>query len=139
MKFAEFIKSYWPSLLTLAVILYATLWPDPEVPETVFLFPHVDKLIHAIMFGGLFGAIVFDTRRRNRRMGLRPCNVSQSTLLRIGLILLIFSVVDEFLQKALTTTRSADIWDIMADWGGILIAFIIAPPVVRWVLPANKN
>lgn len=58
----KFCKEWWPTALTLSAVLYATLWPDPVGASEVMLFPGADKLIHAIMMGGLASAVLFDMR-----------------------------------------------------------------------------
>ena len=55
----RFVVAYWPSMLVSVVILYATLVPDPVGVDDLPSLPHVDKLIHAVMFGGLTGAVAF--------------------------------------------------------------------------------
>ena len=137
MKVCYFFKSFWPSLLTLAVILYATLAPDPALAQDMPAIPHIDKLIHAIMLGGLFGAIVFDTRRLRKAEGhIAP--LSLRFLLWLAVAVMAFSVLDEIMQKELTTNRSAEFLDLFADWVGIWIAFFAAPPAVRAVLRLEK-
>lgn len=133
MNIRYFFISFWPSLLTLGVVLYATLWPDPAMAHDLPAIPHLDKLIHAVMLGGLFGAIVFDIMRRQRREGL-PVGISSRRLVFLALALMVFGVVDEALQALLTDTRSAEFLDLLADWTGIWVAFFTAPPAVRKVL-----
>jgi len=57
------MAAWWPTALVVGVILYATLNSDPVGADRFPAIPHLDKLIHAIMFGGLFSAISFDRRR----------------------------------------------------------------------------
>lgn len=124
-------------MLTLAVILYATLSPDPALADDLPSIPHIDKLIHAIMFGGLYGAVVFDTYRfRKSRSRFSPLGIR--FLLSLALAIMAFSVVDELMQKELTTERSAEFLDLIADWVGICVAFFSAPPAVRAVLRFGK-
>lgn len=133
MNTTSFFKSYWPSLLTLSVVLYATLWPDPELPDDLPLIPNIDKLIHAIMMGGLYGAIVFDTMRRLRREG-SEMSLSRKFRLLLAFSIMAFGALDEFLQASLTETRSAEFLDLLADWTGTWVAFFSAPPAVKAVL-----
>ena len=133
MNIRYFFISFWPSLLTLGVVLYATLCPDPAMAHDLPAIPHLDKLIHAVMLGGLFGAIVFDIMRRQRREGL-PAGISSRRLVFLALALMVFGVVDEALQALVTDTRSAEFLDLLADWTGIWVAFFTAPPAVRKVL-----
>ena len=50
-------------MIVIAVILYATLNDNPLGADELPIFPGADKVIHAIMFGGLFSAISFDRFR----------------------------------------------------------------------------
>lgn len=128
-KLKTILKRYWPSALTLAVVIYATLFPDPVGAEELPPIPHIDKLIHAVMMGGLFGAIVFDTQRCNRDKKLKP-----RFLVVTALAVTAFSIADEIAQASLIEGRSGDILDLAADWAGIAAAYFLAPPVVRKVL-----
>lgn len=118
------IKIWWPSLITFLVVCYATLFPHPIGADSVNLFPGYDKIIHGIMMGGLCGAIYFDWRRSNHIL-------TKQFIIKTALIIAIFAVIDEFLQKILTSNRTFDVFDILAGWGGIIIAIITAPAVVN--------
>ena len=65
-RFITFLRHYWPTLIVVGVILFATLSSDPT-GDVSFEIPHLDKLIHAIMMGGLVGAIAFDYKRAERQ------------------------------------------------------------------------
>lgn len=131
-KILIFFKHYWPSALTLAVVLYATLCSDPLGEQEMPMIPHLDKLIHAIMMGGLFGAIVFDRQRADKTK-----RVSRIYLNTLAVALMAFCILDEIAQTAMGLGRSGDILDLAADWTGIAIAYLSAPTVVRKVLRMN--
>lgn len=133
MKISRFFISFWPSLLTLSVVLYATLWPEPELPDNLPVIPHLDKFIHALMFGGLYGAIVFDIRRDMRRQGIMT-PITRQALVRLALAVAAFGGIDEMLQELLTQTRCSDVLDFAADCTGIFLAYLTAPAAVRTVL-----
>ena len=133
MNIRRFFVSFWPSLITLSVVLYATLWPNPELPGSFPAIPHLDKLIHALMFGGLYGAIVFDIRRDMRRRGI-DAPPGRRVLFMLALEVAAFGAVDELLQELPTQTRCADVLDFAADCGGIFVAAMTAPPAVKAVL-----
>lgn len=128
----KFFKRYWPSLLTLAVVLYATLYPDPLDDNTMPPIPHLDKLIHAVMMGGLYGAIVFDTQRADRSKSL-----SRAFLIAVAVGVIAFGALDEVAQNAMGLGRSGDGLDFVADFVGVAVAFFVAPPMVRKVLKIN--
>ncbi len=62
-------------MIVIAVILYATLNDNPLGADELPIFPGADKVIHAIMFGGLFSAISFDRFRDGRGMKIGRAHV----------------------------------------------------------------
>lgn len=129
------ICSYYPSFLTLAVILYATLSAAPPDEVRFILFPGADKLIHAIMFGGLCGAILFDTYRSAKP---EKANLSFLVLAITAITCATIGIIVEILQEEMDLGRTADIADFCADCIGIIIALITAPPVIRKVVKRRK-
>ncbi len=120
-------------MICLAVMLYATLSADPMAGAELPLIPHLDKLIHAVMFGGLAGAIAFDWQRAHRDR-----NVKGRVMAVICLICLALGVADEIAQTFLTKVRSGEALDFVADTAGIAVAFFAAPPAVRKVIGLGK-
>lgn len=127
---SKFLKKWWPTCLVILVILYATWVPNPIDPHDIPPIPGIDKLIHAIMMGGLAGAILFDRRRADRKLRFTNHIVS-----RVFLAVMIFSIIDEFIQGILPIDRPSDVYDLLADWGGAIIGCILAQPAVNKVLP----
>lgn len=123
------ISAYWPTALVVLVILYATWVPHPLPDEDIPPIPHIDKLIHAIMMGGLASALMFDWYRGCRDRILSARAVILFTAAAMG-----FSVIDEVVQGLLPIGRPSDPLDLLADWGGCLIAAFAAPPAIRAVL-----
>ncbi len=125
-----FLRRYWPSGLCLAVIIYATLSSDPIGADELPLIPHIDKIIHFIMMGGFAGAIAFDYYRADtRRHGL-----TLGRMARIAAAVAVFSIFDEIAQATFTDCRGAELYDLLADWAGCLVALLLAPPAVRAVV-----
>lgn len=127
------ILRWLPSAIVIAVILYATLFPDPAGADMFPLIPHIDKLIHAIMFGGLAGALAFDYERTGSRQRPEP---------RVMLICcgasLAFGGGIELLQGAMGLGRGADWWDFAADTVGVAVAYFTAPPAIKAVVSHCK-
>ena len=125
----NFIIKYWPSALTLGVVLYATLFSDPLGDHEMPPIPHLDKLIHAIMMGGLYGAVAFDTQRANKSRRL-----SRRFLNTLAIVIMAFGIIDEIAQVTMGLGMSGDVLDLAADWTGVIIAYFSAPPTIRKVL-----
>lgn len=127
----NFIKEFWPSMITLGVILYATLNSSPLGDEVVLPIPYIDKWIHAIMMGGLVGAIAFDLQRHNKN---EPNFLNKKIMWSIWLGVAIFGGIDELSQGLMDNGRGCEGLDYVADIIGATIAVIVAPPVIRKVL-----
>ncbi|MDE6854714.1 MAG: VanZ family protein [Muribaculaceae bacterium] len=126
-RFLINIKRWWPSAVCVGLILYATLNANPVVADRFPPIPHLDKLIHAVMFGGLFGAICFDRVRAKLSIGCR-------VLIIIGMAVALFGLLTEIMQTEMHNGRSGDVCDFAADCLGIVVAAFTAPPAVRRVL-----
>ena len=106
--------STWPawimSVLTLMAILWLTLAPKPLGENPPPLFPGVDKLAHALMFG-FFGVIMdLDWQRKHSWLSIRMPMVlgfaTLSGLLGIGI---------EFAQANMNLGRGFEYEDMIAD------------------------
>lgn len=131
---SKFFRKYWPTLIVLGVIFYATLSSDPLGADDIPPIPHIDKLIHAIMMGGLLSAIVFDMQRADKSI-----IVSQRTIVIIAIAVMAFSILDEICQSAMDNGRSGELYDLAADWVGVWVSFFTAPPAIRKVLKIKKK
>lgn len=120
---------YWPTMLVVLVILYATMVSHPVGADSLPAIPHIDKLIHAGMMGGLIGALAFDWQRNNRDHRL-----TSALMWTLFGVVMSFSIFDEIFQGLLSNGRSADPWDFVADCIGAITAVYLAPPVIRQVL-----
>lgn len=119
--------------MTVVLVLWLTLAPDPtpDVQLPSFLGPYGDKIVHAIMMGGITGALIFDYKRR--RPGA-PRRLTLSFVVWLAVAMLAFSFVDEWAQGAMGLGRSTDIMDFVADAVGIAVALLVAPQVVNALL-----
>jgi len=95
-----------------ALIMAWTLWmalrPDPDITLAV---PEGDKILHAFTFTCLMGWWGNIYRRPRGRWG--------SALLCLG-----FGIFIEFAQW-LDPPRDADVWDVVADSVGIVLALVL--------------
>lgn len=132
----------WPPwILTIVVslaILYLTLVPQPLPDDTPKLFPGADKVVHALMFGGLTFVILLD---RQRRANYKPNKgdstysegiksdggegkeniwqpLSKSFVWIVATVSALAGIVIECLQWAMGLGRGFDVADIFADVTG---------------------
>ncbi len=94
-RISHVLRSFWPTGLTLLLVLWLTLAPDPLPKDTPELFPGVDKLVHAVMMGGITGAIIFDIKRTTARQKTIPVR----TIVIVCLAVAAFSFADEVAQS----------------------------------------
>lgn len=109
-------------------ILYLTLVPRPLPEVDLPLFPGVDKLVHAIMFGGLAGAIVLDWSR------WRGVALSARYLIVAALVSTLAGGLIELLQLVMAMGRGCELWDFVADGVGAFLGAWVARPVARWLI-----
>ncbi len=129
MKSTKYFLAYLPSMVCVGLIAYITWFPHPIGADMLPVFPMQDKLIHAIMMGGLLGAVLFDYKRADRSRKL-----SEAVVLRFALVVVAFGLLDEIIQGALPIERPFDFFDVLADWFGTVVAYFAAPPAVNAVL-----
>lgn len=114
------------SVLTLLLILWLTLSPDPLGDESPTLFPGADKVAHALMFGFLTTMILFDSIRRH---AWRPVKIS------IIWLAVLFStavgILIEYAQLNMALGRGFEYTDMIADFIGALLCG------VGWMLLVN--
>lgn len=115
-------------IVTLA-ILYLTLWPNPLPDDTPELFPGADKVVHALMFGGLTLVVLLDRQRltacrRQSETSLGEASASgrkawqplrSSFVWSVAFISAFSGVVIECLQFLMGLGRGFEVGDILAD------------------------
>lgn len=106
------------TVLCVMAILYLTLVPRPLPDNDVEWWPHTDKVVHALMFGGLYFCAAVDLWRGRR------APYGRRLLLALGVAT--FGGVIELLQGAMHMGRGADVLDLLADALGALLATLIA-------------
>lgn len=119
--------------IVFVAILYLTLMPDPLPDNDIELFPHADKVVHAIMFGGMYFVAYFD-RYRQKLKRTSEGNVSVYYVIAVALSVVAFGGVIELAQSAMGAGRSADWLDFAADTAGVILSMVISPWVTQQLL-----
>ena len=114
----KFIRKYPLSLFTPCVIICLSLFPIPEIPQAEDV-PFIDKWTHMVMYGSFCLIIWFEYLRNHKTI-----NTVRITLFGY-LFPIIMSGLLELAQEYLTTCRSGEWLDLLANSTGATIAYLI--------------
>lgn len=134
------IMKIWPkrwvaTALVVLAILYLTLVPRP-LPDNDIDIPGLDKVVHALMFGGLAFVGCIDMARRGSNSYVRlPRRDIRIAVLAVSL----FGGAVEIVQEAMSAGRSGDAFDFMADAAGAAVGAISAAYVLKLWLKQNHG
>ena len=107
------------SVVCALAIAWLTLASKPLGDNELPLFPHADKLAHAIMFGGFVFCMIIDWQRQR---DWRHCTVKAGVI--AAAVSIAAGILTEMAQTAMHAGRSGDPLDLLADAAGaILVAF----------------
>ena len=114
--------------LTVALILWLTLAPDPLGDDSPDLFPGADKIVHAIMFGFLTVMVLLDRQRKAEWRKVSAKFISFTAVATAA-----FGIAIEFIQRAMDMGRGFEVADMIADCAGVaLCACLWAILQRRW-------
>ena len=134
------IMKLWPkrwvtTALVVLAILYLTLVPRP-LPDAGVEIPGLDKVVHAVMFGGLaFVACIDAAQRRRGSFG----QVARGKAWFIALLSAVFGGLVEIAQMAMGAGRSGDLLDFVADCAGAVAGMLLAARVLALLSKQNGN
>lgn len=118
------ILSHLPVWVLSAVLVGAVLWltlaSKPLGDDAPTFFPGADKIAHALMFGAIAGAVMFDWQRSIRR------RLPAKAIIAVGIGAAAFGATTEWMQDAMHAGRSFEWGDMAADSVGAAIATICA-------------
>lgn len=121
----KYLRIHPFGLMTIILITILSLMPAQEFPQVNVQF--ADKWTHWVMYGFLTLVMGVETIRHQYRHRHEPQYAKQS-LLRHFFCIMLFSaawgMLMELCQAYLTTTRSGDWFDALANSFGALCAFI---------------
>lgn len=110
---------FWTSLTSLGVFILSVM-PIPEV-EPLEDVPLIDKWVHFVMYGAVAMAVWHD--RCHRKPAPSSPRPDRATLLLATLYPAALGGLMELVQAYLTTYRSGDWLDFVADCVGVALAF----------------
>ncbi|MFM9988434.1 MAG: VanZ family protein [Flavobacterium sp.] len=109
-------NSFWVAIFWTFIILYLSLKTTIDTPK--FSFPNEDKIVHFTFY---LGFVILWYRYLLFRK-----SVLLNNKIALVIISIFFGIAIEFAQKYLTTTRQADIWDVVANSSGSLMGIFVA-------------
>ena len=110
--------SFWKSMAWAIIILILCLMPSSDLERVRFInIPYMDKFVHLGLYI-VFTLLLISEKNPQRNSGL----VSFKTLAFAVGFSLFYGILIELMQLWFTSSRSADIWDVVADSIGITIA-----------------
>lgn len=117
------------TIVTAIAILYLTLVPKPLPDNDISFWEHTDKVVHAIMFGGLYFVFYLDY---SRKYGMGKWKATTTWLAIIAVALM--GGLIEIAQDAMNMGRGGDVYDFMADTTGVFLSAIVSPGIVGRLL-----
>jgi VanZ family protein len=119
-------KYHWRAILWIIVIVTACLVPVEQLPDTSLLsrIPHLDKAVH---FGMYFVFALFFMSGFVRQYS----HTSIKAYIFSFVWAFLLGVLIELIQE--TTGRSYDIYDMLANTIGVIVALLLFNPI-KWIL-----
>lgn len=126
----NFIKKYPLSLLIIAAILFLSLFNPPKTKLDPIT--NIDKIVHVCMYGGLELVIWIEYLRHHD-------NLNWVKILLLGIIFpIVLGGIMEIAQMELTSKRSAEWADFIADSIGVLAGAVIGYYAIQTIFRKKK-
>lgn len=119
-KILEWLPAWTLTGVCAVAIAWLTLAPQPLGDTDLPLFPGADKIVHAIMFGGLALCMMLD---RQRKCGWKALSWRRGAV--CALVSSVCGLLVEWAQDAMGMGRSKDVWDLVADTAGAFAFAIV--------------
>lgn len=117
----QFLKRYWKSIVWAAVIFIVCTMPSNDVPRfMLFRVEHFDKFVHFTLYLVLGVLLLFESRNLKENESL-----TLKTVVTVGSISVGYGIVIELTQLFFSTTRSAELLDVLANSLGVFISVIV--------------
>src|SRR5664279_5086729 len=118
----------FPSVIWTLIIFILLALPGMMLPnEQHFSIPHLDKLVHIVLFGSFvfLWSFYFSTKTENGNL--------RRKYLRITIIACLYGIGMELVQKYFIPNRDFDLLDIAADIAGAIGGYVVVGMVITRV------
>lgn len=116
----RYIKKYPVSLAIILLVIYLSFFKPPSLPNTDWMIPHFDKLVHMGMYFVMSGMLWWEFFRSHKERF-----PARRAWLGAFLCPVIFSGIVEILQEYCTSYRGGDWLDFLANTTGALLASLL--------------
>jgi VanZ family protein len=107
----------------IVLILFLCTMPGSSIPRISILDKlHIDKVVHFVLFGGTVILLAYGYYKQNK-------GLSNMGLSGIVIVVTLYGLAIEYIQKYLVANRSFDMMDVLADGTGAAMGALI----FRWV------
>jgi VanZ family protein len=112
------------TILLVFLIALLSLVPGQNMPGSfLFSIPHFDKIIHLSMYAGLGFVALAESRRDHPRLG-------KDVLLLFSIFAM--SALLEILQATVVAARSAEWFDLLANFLGLFAGYVAHRLIGSW-------
>lgn len=113
-----FIKQYYKSIIVGLLIVWLSLSGSKSlVPGRMLSIPYIDKMGHFAMYGFFSAILLLDSCKWQSKLRFNYV---------ILLIPILFGVLMEIMQMTLTSSRKAEMLDLIANIGGVAGGVVLA-------------
>ena len=113
----KMVKKNIFSIIVAIIIMYLSLTSSSTFEKIPIInIPNLDKIVHFGMYFGFMSVIIFENRKMLK---------STRSLFLLALIPLLYGILMEILQSALTTSRTGSFYDVVSNSFGILVSLLI--------------
>lgn len=113
-----FIKQYYKSIIIGVLILWLSLSGSKSlVPGRMLNIPYIDKMGHMAMYGFFSAMLLLDSCRWQTKQRINYF---------ILIIPVFFGALMEIMQMTLTTSRRAEVLDLVANISGVAGGIVLA-------------
>lgn len=113
------IRYYLPAMGWIVLILFLCTMPGSEIPKISWLDKlHFDKVVHFVLFGGTVILLAYGYFKQKG-------HISNRGLLGIVVVVTLYGLAIEYIQKYLVVNRSFDMMDVLADGAGAIMGALI--------------
>ncbi len=114
----EFLKNHWKSITWAVFILLLCGIPGNQINKVKLIdIPHFDKIVH-LSFYFTFALLLISENNSQKQQQ----QVTIKAILMAGVISISYGILIEILQKLVFINRGAEIWDVVANAFGFILA-----------------